>query len=119
MDESLLRACRRCKGVAGAGDSSPSCSRLTCFVNSGRRMLMRRQGAIAAMLFVIYAVPAHAQTAALSGRVSSQEEGNMEGVVVRAKRTGSTITVSVVTDAQGRYRFPADRLDAGQYGLSI
>jgi hypothetical protein len=37
---------------------------------------------------------AYAQTIALSGRVSSQDEGNMEGVVVSAKRAGSTITVS-------------------------
>jgi streptogramin lyase len=63
----------------------------------------------------------HAQTpaAALSGRVNSAEEGNMEGVLVRAKKAGSTIAVSVVSDAQGRYNFPADRLDAGQYAISI
>ena len=65
------------------------------------------------------ALPALAQTPALSGRVSSQEEGNMEGVLVRAKKTGSTIAVSVVSDAQGRYSFPADRLDAGQYAVFI
>jgi len=62
---------------------------------------------------------AYAQTAALSGRVSSPEEGNMEGVVVSAKRGGSTITVSVVSDAQGRYSFPANRLEPGQYALKI
>ena len=43
----------------------------------------------------------------------------MEGVIVRAKKAGSTIAVSVVSDAQGRYSFPADRLDVGQYALSI
>ena len=32
---------------------------------------------------------------ALVGQVSSQEEGPMEGVVVSAKKDGSTITVSV------------------------
>src|SRR5215471_13395792 len=62
---------------------------------------------------------AYAQTPALSGRVSSQEEGNMEGVVVSAKRAGSTITVSVVSDAQGRYSFPANRLEPGQYALKV
>ena len=62
---------------------------------------------------------AYAQTAALSGRVSSQEEGNMEGVVVSAKRAGSTITVSVVSDAQGRYTFPGNRLEPGQYALKV
>ena len=39
----------------------------------------------------------------------------MEGVVVSAKKDGSTITISVVTDAQGRYAFPADRLEPGKY----
>src|SRR6185436_15762205 len=62
---------------------------------------------------------AHAQTAALSGRVSSQDEGGMEGVVVSARRAGSTITVSVVSDAQGRYSFPSNRLEPGQYALKI
>src|SRR5215470_10804919 len=42
--------------------------------------------------------PATAQgSAALVGQVSSAEEGAMEGVVVSAKKDGSTITVSVVT----------------------
>ena len=62
--------------------------------------------------------PAHAQSAvALSGQVTSAEEGAMEGVIVSAKREGSNITVSVVTDAQGHYGFPADRLGAGHYAL--
>src|SRR5689334_19760490 len=65
-------------------------------------------------------VPVHAQTAtALSGQVSSAEEGAMEGVLVSAKKAGSTITVTVVTDAKGRYGFPADRLDAGHYAITI
>ena len=41
--------------------------------------------------------PAAAQT--LSGQVTSAEEGPMEGVVVSAKKEGTTITVSVVTNA--------------------
>ena len=61
---------------------------------------------------------AHAQSAAaLAGQVSSAEEGLMEGVVVSAKRDGSTITVSVVTDEQGRFAFPAARLEPGRYSL--
>jgi streptogramin lyase len=56
--------------------------------------------------------------AALSGAVSSQEEGNMEGVLVSAKKAGSTITVTVVSDAQGHFSFPAGRLEPGQYTLS-
>ena len=62
--------------------------------------------------------PARAQTA-LSGQVASAEEGAMEGVVVSAKADGSTITVSVVSDAQGRFAFPAARLTPGHYSLTI
>ena len=56
---------------------------------------------------------------ALTGQVTSAEEGVMEGVVVSAKRDGSTITISVVTDAKGRYAFPAARLEPGKYSLRI
>jgi len=31
----------------------------------------------------------------------------MEGVVVSAKKAGSTVTVSVVSDGQGRFSFPS------------
>src|SRR3978361_510987 len=55
--------------------------------------------------------PLQAQTAAaLSGQVSSAEEGAMEGVLVSAKRDGSTITTTVVSNDKGQYSFPADRL---------
>jgi len=37
---------------------------------------------------------------ALSGVVSSPQEGLMEGVVVNARRDGANFTVSVVSDAQ-------------------
>ena len=62
--------------------------------------------------------PAAAQVA-LSGQVSSTEEGPMEGVLVSAKRAGTTISVTVVTDASGRYSFPAAKLEPGHYGLRI
>jgi streptogramin lyase len=65
-------------------------------------------------------VPAQAQTAAaLSGQVSSAEEGAMEGVLVTAKKDGSTIAVTVVTNAKGEYRFPAGRLDNGHHAIAI
>ena len=44
--------------------------------------------------------------AALSGKVSAAGEGAMEGVLVSAKKTGGTITITVVSDAQGRFSFP-------------
>jgi virginiamycin B lyase len=57
--------------------------------------------------------------AALTGQVSSQEEGRMGGVLVSAKRDGSTVTTTVVSDAQGRYRFPSSKLEPGRYSLRI
>src|SRR2546421_4057018 len=55
----------------------------------------------------------------VSGRVTSAEEGAMEGVLVSAKKAGSTITITVVSDAQGRYRFPSARMEPGEYSLRI
>src|SRR4051812_1433837 len=62
---------------------------------------------------------AQGKTPAISGQVSSEAEGAMEGVVVTARKNGAKFSVSVVPDAQGRYSFPADRLEPGQYGLTI
>lgn len=76
---------------------------------------------IAALAFVLFALPGLALGAdpALSGTVTSNEEGKMEGVLVSAKKTDSNVTVTVVSDAQGRYEFPRGRLDAGQYAIRI
>jgi virginiamycin B lyase len=41
------------------------------------------------------------------------------GILVSAKRDGGTITVSVVSDAQGKYSFPSGRLTPGRYALSV
>ncbi len=57
--------------------------------------------------------------AALSGQVTSIEEGAMEGVVVSARKDGSTITVSVVSDNKGHFSFPAARLEPGHYTLKV
>jgi len=83
-------------------------------------------GAIASMgllaLPIVGSHPATAQNhgpAALTGTVSSPEEGKMEGVVVSAKRPGSTIMVSVSTNAQGQYSFPQDRLAPGAYDITM
>jgi len=66
------------------------------------------------------AFAAHAQApAALTGQVSSAAEGPMEGVVVSAKRDGSTLTISVVSDNAGKFSFPASKLEPGRYSLAI
>jgi streptogramin lyase len=56
--------------------------------------------------------------AALTGQVAD-DHGAMEGVLVSAKKVGSAITTTVVTDKDGRYSFPARKLDPGQYAISI
>ena len=84
--------------------------------------------------------------AAIAGRVASGSDGAMEGVVVTARAAGATeaadcggnaaepaaasapiecklgrsiVSVSVVSDAKGDFRFPADRLPPGRYTLAI
>jgi streptogramin lyase len=77
---------------------------------------------VAALVFGLASASLNAQTqppVALTGVVSSAKEPAMEGVVVSAKKTGATITISVASDDKGRYSFPAARLEPGQYALSI
>jgi streptogramin lyase len=59
------------------------------------------------------------QSVAVTGVVSYGDEGPLEGVLVSASQAGSALTVTVVSDRAGRYRFPSARLDPGQYTLRI
>ena len=75
-------------------------------------MRSRTAGLFAAALALLTysGISAHAQThapAALTGTVSSAEEGLMEGVVVSAKK--GIVTVSVVSNDKGEFSFPASR----------
>src|SRR5262245_7682729 len=70
-------------------------------------------------IFIAAFLNAETENAALTGQISSAEEARMEGVLVSAKRDGSTITITVVSDEQGRYRFPSAKLGPGKYLLSI
>jgi virginiamycin B lyase len=54
----------------------------------------------------------------LTGKVTSGPEA-LEGVLVSARKDGSTVTVTVVSNEDGRYSFPAGRLEPGQYSLRI
>jgi virginiamycin B lyase len=82
--------------------------------------LVNLSALLAIGLAQVMVAPARAQSAAaLTGFVSSPDEGLMEGVVVSAKKDGATFTISVVTDRQGRFSFPATKLKPGHYSLSI
>ena len=63
--------------------------------------------------------PPSVQSSALAGQVSSEAEGNMEGVVVTANKDGSIVQTSVITDAKGHYAFPENRLEPGHYSIAI
>src|SRR3989440_1264987 len=91
---------------------------------STRESSVKRQLFATAVLALAFVgggpTPAAAQAStALTGRVSSAEEGAMEGVVVSAKKAGSTVTVSVVSDDRGRFAFPSSKLGSGSYSLKI
>src|SRR5579871_2614451 len=85
-------------------------------------MMMKRLLATASFVGLLAGLAttgADAQTVALSGKVSSVEEGLMEGVLVSAKKEGSTITTTVVSNAKGEFSFPADRIETGHYNITI
>ena len=60
-----------------------------------------------------------AQAQSLSGKVSSTEEGQMEGVLISAKKEGSTVTTTVVSNDKGEFSFPAGKLEPGKYNITI
>jgi virginiamycin B lyase len=82
-----------------------------------KRAYLVMAGVVACLLLQ---VPATGQSSvSLTGIVSSEAEGQIEGVVVSAKKVGGKVTVSVVSDHEGRYAFPGDRLAAGEYEIRI
>jgi streptogramin lyase len=83
------------------------------------RNALLASAATAALFQFWLAAPTLAQSAvALTGKVGSAAEPVMEGVVVSAKKDGSTITVSVISDDKGQFSFPAGRLEPGHYTLA-
>ena len=85
-----------------------------------RKLMLTITASAAAILFqpTVHTVWAQGQ-AALTGTISSEAEGKMEGVVVTAQKAGSIVRISVTTDEQGRYVFPENRLEPGEYKISI
>ncbi len=59
------------------------------------------------------------RTVTLTGTVSSQDEGLMQGVLVTVRREEDSFAITVVSDDQGRYSFPIDRLQPGSYTVGI
>src|SRR5215468_7679090 len=85
-----------------------------------RHLCILTSVSLGAMLVQAGLAPTFAQSAAaLTGTVSSAEEGNMEGVLVTAKKEGSTVALTVVTDDKGNYAFPADKLSPGKYKITM
>jgi virginiamycin B lyase len=65
-------------------------------------------------------ISAQAQTGpTITGQVSSTEEGKMEGVLVSAKKEGSTVTKTVVSNDKGEFSFAAANLEPGKYTITI
>ena len=85
------------------------------------RFVMVGWALIIVALAGVAAVNLEAQGAsvALSGTVSSAEEGKMEGVLVTLRRDGANHTVTVVSNAQGRYSFPRTHITPGKYAVAI
>jgi streptogramin lyase len=83
------------------------------------RVLLVAAAAIAAGLLYEGSLQAQGPSIALAGQVASAQEGPMEGVLVTARKSGSTIAITVVTDRQGRFGFPSAKLEPGEYGLRI
>jgi streptogramin lyase len=90
-----------------------------------KRLLSRFVPAVAGGTLVLFLQaginPGIAQSsgAALTGRVTSATEGSMEGVLVSARKSGSAITLTVVSDQNGRFSFPPGKLESGRYSLAI
>jgi virginiamycin B lyase len=84
---------------------------------------MRRLSIVAGACFLLLLastghLPAQTNAPALTGKVIA-EQGALEGVLVSAQKTTSTITITVASDSDGRYSFPTTKLEPGQYTLHI
>src|SRR5262245_30707377 len=115
---SKLPACRRPKGIGMSAQFRLRPKFAMEETMQSRLKLSLAAGA--ACLFLQAAPEVRAEGGvAITGLVTSDAEGAMEGVVVTARMAGAKFSVSVVTDAQGRYSFPANRLQPGNYALTI
>src|SRR5580658_5918836 len=80
---------------------------------------MSRLSMVVGLVCLFAAGPSAAESGpALMGKVTAGQEA-LEGVLVSAKKDGSTVTTTVVSDNDGRYSFPAAKLEPGAYSLRI
>src|SRR5439155_13690956 len=103
---SRLRSSRR---LARSNMSRTIAARFTPTHPSEVTMRLKHLSLLASASLYGVLIQGSAQAQSITGLVSSPEEATMEGVLVSAKKDGSTITVTVVTDDKGRYTFPAGR----------
>jgi virginiamycin B lyase len=82
-----------------------------------RKACMAFAGVVACLILQLAAFSQ--SSVSLTGIVSSDAEGPMEGVLVKAKQATGNITITVVSNAEGRYSFPADKIKPGQYTLAV
>jgi len=81
--------------------------------------LNRSVTSIMMVFFILISFATLVQADILTGTVSSQKEGKMEGVLVNAKKQGGTMTITVVSDASGKFSFPDDQLSNGTHDITI
>jgi len=78
---------------------------------------------IAAMVVVLSQPQAHlaaqGTSAALGSTIRSQAEGLMEGVLVTLRGDDANHAVTVVSNAEGRYRFPRSHVGSGAHAVTI
>src|ERR1700682_954488 len=77
------------------------------------RLLTRFFGLLGLIAFCGFAAPA----STVSGIVKGPDHATIQGAFVQAQNIKSKITVSVLSDSQGRYRI--ESLPAGQYRLQV
>src|SRR5262249_33791218 len=81
-------------------------------ISMSKPLIALRAAAVAgAVWLTMSAEPVAAQAVppappVLTGKITSDREGPMEGVLVSARKSGATIAVTVVSDARGDYAFP-------------
>src|SRR5215471_2493266 len=101
--------------------SRPSARCKRASAKRGSAFMQARSLWFVATLLLAHSVPAAAQSPAppLSGQISAPDASALEGVLVSAQLAGSPITVTVVSDQNGRFAFPTGKLGGGHYALRI